>query len=331
VLKRPMSGTSSQYDATPPSHYDAPSSHYTPAYTPRSPEPPEALHAEEEGKGVAKKVPRMHETVESVDSYPVVETDLADDVEDVVLVFDLEFDDIYQQEAEFADDVATHIIHALGGGDTAVIDPDWVKITKLKRGSIRVYVRFGSGSSCGGRGGGITAAEALVRLHQQAVSPDSKIKSGPLGGRLKGIEVNSAALKHMSRPDSTYTPETTPNNTARPTSAYTPEITPNIATPRTGGSATPKPKPEPSPRGETARMSPAAADSMRARTGSQRSTADSRGSSGGRTGLASQSSLMNLFFGPCAFPLSYPYLSLPPSLPPSLSLSLSHTHTHMHQ
>ena len=141
---------------------DDSSSHYTPAYTPRdlSEAPPE-----DEQEQQIKKLP-VQELMASVDSY---ETVRADDEEDVVLVFDLDFDDIYGQEAEFADEVTAHLVRALGG-DNIVIDPGWIKVTKLKRGSIRVYVQFGSGTSCGGRGGGRCAGSPSVAVEEEDAS-----------------------------------------------------------------------------------------------------------------------------------------------------------------
>ena len=54
-------------------------------------------------------------------------------------------------------------------------------ITQMSPGSIRVSVRFGSGLSCGGRGGGISAEEAVLSVHRQAMASQSPLKLGPLG------------------------------------------------------------------------------------------------------------------------------------------------------
>ena len=245
------------------------SSHYTPSYTPRDRSytpydlsaPQEAL--KDEKKTQMKNAP-VHETFASLDSYDSVR---ADDIEDAVLVFDLDFDDIYGQEAEFADEVTAHMIRALGG-DNVVIDPGWIKVTKLKRGSIRVYVKFGRGLSCGGRGGGISAEEAIARLHQQALSEESLIKSGDLGSRLKGLEVNSTALDRASF---LLRYREGGGKTSNAESAI--NTSPSQTTPRD--------------------MRPLSRESTQGVLGSARTRSSSRDS---RRGLGSQASLMNLFF-----------------------------------
>ena len=98
-----------------------------------------------------------------------------EDDEDLVLVFDMSIEDIFGREEEYVDEVAAHIQQALGGGDTqgggggVVIVPGWVKVLKLEMGSIRVFIKFGEGPSCGGKGGGISSREAIARLHDQVL------------------------------------------------------------------------------------------------------------------------------------------------------------------
>ncbi|MGB1593515.1 MAG: hypothetical protein ACPIOQ_12240, partial [Promethearchaeia archaeon] len=129
--------------------------------------------------------------------------------EDLVLVFDLEIEDIFQREEQFAAEVLAHVTTALVGGkeNDIYIQPGWVSVTKLEKGSIRVYVKFGQGPSCGGKGGGITAEEAVLRLHAQAVAEDSLLKQGPLGSKLIAIDMNSHSLARGMSSTQRLTPQ----------------------------------------------------------------------------------------------------------------------------
>ena len=129
--------------------------------------------------------------------------------EDLVLVFDLEIEDIFEREEQFAVEVLAHVTAALVGGkeNDIYIQPGWVSVTKLEKGSIRVYVKFGQGPSCGGKGGGITAEEAVLRLHAQAVAEDSLLKQGPLGSKLIAIDMNSHSLARGMSSTQRLTPQ----------------------------------------------------------------------------------------------------------------------------
>ena len=129
--------------------------------------------------------------------------------EDLVLVFDLEIEDIFQREEQFAAEVLAHVTAALVGGNhnDICIQPGWVSVTKLEKGSIRVYVKFGQGPSCGGKGRGITAEEAVLRLHAQAVAEDSLLKHGPLGSKLIAIDMNSHSLARGMSSTQRLTPQ----------------------------------------------------------------------------------------------------------------------------
>ena len=129
--------------------------------------------------------------------------------EDLVLVFDLEIEDIFQREEQFAAEVLAHVTTALVGGkeNDIYIQPGWVSVTKLEKGSIRVYVKFGQGPSCGGKGRGITAEEAVLRLHAQAVAEDSLLKHGPLGSKLIAIDMNSHSLARGMSSTQRLTPQ----------------------------------------------------------------------------------------------------------------------------
>ena len=129
--------------------------------------------------------------------------------EDLVLVFDLEIEDIFEREEQFAVEVLAHVTAALVGGkeNDIYIQPGWVSVTKLEKGSIRVYVKFGQGPSCGGKGGGITAEEAVLRLHAQAVAEDSLLKQGSLGSKLIAIDMNSHSLARGMSSTQRLTPQ----------------------------------------------------------------------------------------------------------------------------
>ena len=129
--------------------------------------------------------------------------------EDLVLVFDLEIEDIFEREEQFAVEVLAHVTAALVGGkeNDIYIQPGWVSVTKLEKGSIRVYVKFGQGPSCGGKGGGITAEEAVLRLHAQAVAEDSLLKQGSLGPKLIAIDMNSHSLARGMSSTQRLTPQ----------------------------------------------------------------------------------------------------------------------------
>ena len=129
--------------------------------------------------------------------------------EDLVLVFDLEIEDIFEREEQFAVEVLAHVTAALVGGkeNDIYIQPGWVSVTKLEKGSIRVYVKFGQGPSCGGKGGGITAEEAVLRLHALAVAEDSLLKQGSLGSKLIAIDMNSHSLARGMSSTQRLTPQ----------------------------------------------------------------------------------------------------------------------------
>ena len=112
----------------------------------------------------------------------------------VVVVLDMEIAEIEGNEDAFADSVREHIKTAL---DVSV-DPGWITVTKLEAGSIRVHMRFGPGTSCGGRGGGVNAKEAALKLAKQNVTPNSLLFKGDIGAKVKDVEMKGSVLQRLA-------------------------------------------------------------------------------------------------------------------------------------
>jgi hypothetical protein len=120
-----------------------------------------------------------------------------DSNEDVVLVFDMHMREIEGSQEHFKHQVAAHVAHAIAVEVGAKVDASWVHIKRLEQGSIRASLSFGSGPSCGGTGGGISAEAAVLAVHRQAMAVNSPLKLGPLGIRLQGVEMSTHSLERM--------------------------------------------------------------------------------------------------------------------------------------